>query len=112
MSRRASCGKLKALDPRPGGLPEPWPRPAALPRSTAGINRTHLSELEKGTSDPGLEIIANVLTVPEVALAGRFAADQLRWFRGTRDTGVGYSANAALLLTRFGPEMKTKPHLP
>jgi hypothetical protein len=29
MSRCASCGKLKALDLGPGGLPQPWPRPAA-----------------------------------------------------------------------------------
>jgi len=33
LSRRASCGKLKALDLRPGGLPKPWPRPAVLPPS-------------------------------------------------------------------------------
>src|SRR6516164_3194724 len=25
-SRRASCGKLRALDLRPGGLPQLWPR--------------------------------------------------------------------------------------
>ena len=28
LSRCASCGKLKALDLRPGGPPQPWPRPA------------------------------------------------------------------------------------
>jgi signal transduction histidine kinase len=33
LSRCASCGKLKALDLRPGGLPQPWPRPAVSPRS-------------------------------------------------------------------------------
>ena len=69
------------------------------------VNRTYPSKLEKGAGDPGLEIMANVLTVPEVASAGRslghFAADQMRWLEG-RGTGVGYSANAAFLLTRFG----------
>jgi hypothetical protein len=57
---------------------------------------------EKAASYPGLEIIAKLVPVPEVALAGRFAADQMRWFRGTLGTGVGYSANAAFPLTRFG----------
>jgi len=37
----------------------------------AGIYGTYLSKLEKGASYPGLEIIAKLVTVPEVALAGR-----------------------------------------
>jgi DNA-binding XRE family transcriptional regulator len=33
-----------------------------LPAHTAGINRTHLTKLEKGASHPGLEIIARLAT--------------------------------------------------
>ena len=32
----------------------------------AGVNRTYVSKLEKGTSYPGLEIIAKLATVLEV----------------------------------------------
>jgi hypothetical protein len=39
------------------------------------VNRTYLTKPEKAASYPDLEIIAKLVPVPEVALAGHFAAD-------------------------------------
>lgn len=51
---------------QPARVHEPDPPPS--PAHAAGINRTYLSKLEKG-SYPGLEIIAKLATVTKVQAA-------------------------------------------
>jgi hypothetical protein len=57
--------------------------------------RTNLIKLENAASYPGLEIIAKLVPVPKVALAGRrlgyIAIDQVRGFRRTRGCWDGRS---------------------
>ena len=57
-----------------------------------GVNRTYLSKLEKAATYPGLEIIAKLVTVPEVALAGRWA-DQAE--KGLEGRGAGRACEAS-----------------